>query len=267
LWGLRTRWGSMFSARGASSHDCAAAGLVSRWALGVGRSRAHRVLGQGAQHRPRIPVPGIGRHRRCAVPMVLLGAAGGQTPPQHPGGAVRAAQGPPARGRGQLRPRVTTVVLDVAQTRAQGGPCRVGEHRLGRGRDRRGHHVAQPGVVLSTSRGGGHRVCPLLNVAAAEPARVRDRAVRLRLFGLLLSGGGGVEGTLRGRAARAVRCRLGARRLRQCPLRFAGGPQLALAARVGYRQAGGQHGPRDGGHLVVHLVGLVVGCAHRGGPS
>ncbi len=83
----------MFSARSASSHACAASGLVVpvRLGVGIGRRRAHRVRGQGAQHRPRIPVPGVGGHRRCAVDPILLGGAGGQPPPQHPGSAVRAA--------------------------------------------------------------------------------------------------------------------------------------------------------------------------------
>ncbi len=34
---------------------------------------------------------------------------------------------------------------------------------------------------------------------------------------------------------------------------------------VGHRQTGGQHRPRDGGDLAVHLVGLIVGCAHGAG--
>jgi len=141
------------------------------------------------------------------------------------------------RGRGQLRPRVATVVLDVMQTRAQGGPRRVGEHRLGRGRDRRGHHVAQPGVVLTTAGGRGHRVRVLLNVAAAEPGGVGHHATGPRSCCLLL--------------------------LLLCGV---GGPQLSLSASVGHRQAGGQHRPRDGGNLAVHLVSLIVGCAHGAGP-
>jgi len=138
--------------------------------VGVGRCGAHRVLGQGAQHRARVPVPGVGGHRRGAVGPVLLGAGGGQAPLQHPGGAV---------------------------------------------------HTAQPGVVLTAAGGRGHRVCVLLNVAAAEPGRGGHRAIGPRSYCLLrllllvlVFGGGGVGGTLGVGGARPVRGGFGAQRLR-----------------------------------------------------
>jgi len=67
-------------------------GVPVRLGVGIGRRRAHRVLGQGAQHRARIPVPGVGGHRRCAVGPVLLGAAGARC-------CLRPGQAPPGPAR------------------------------------------------------------------------------------------------------------------------------------------------------------------------